>query len=91
MEDKIKLTFKKHKIENAPMGRRFMYGGHSTLLIVTDGKEVSNMSKNIICVSESGMLRKIPFGTDIQAIKEAKNMFTITSSRIINNIIQNNK
>jgi hypothetical protein len=83
-EKKIKFTIKKYKIEKAPVGTRFIQGGHSTLLIVTDGKEISNISKNIICVSESGLLRKIPFGTEIEGIKEAKEIFTITSGRILN-------
>ena len=78
----VKLTVKEYKIENAPIGTRFIYGGHSTLLIVTDGKEISCTSKSIICVSESGMLRKIPYGTKIKGLKEAKHLFIQQSSKL---------
>ena len=38
-DKKIKFTIKKYKVEKAPLGTRFIQGEHSTLLIVTDGKE----------------------------------------------------
>ena len=80
-----KFTLKEYSIEFAPVGTRFMLGGHSTVLIVTNTKE----NKSVVCVSESGMLRKLPFGTKIDGIKEAKDLFRSLSYTITNLLIQN--
>ncbi len=88
---KQQFTLKEYKIENAPVGSRFIHGAHSTLLIVTDGKETSNITKSIICVSESGLIRRIVFGTKIQCIKEAKDFMTAASRTIISKVINDKK
>ena len=77
-----KFPLKEYKVENAPVGTRFMFGGHSTVLIVTDGK--NKQDKEIVCVSESGSMRKIPYGTKIMGIKSAKNMFVQLSLTMTN-------
>jgi hypothetical protein len=84
-DKEIKFTTKKYKVEKAPVGTRFINGSHSTLLIVTDGREISNLTKSVICVSESGLVRKILFGTEIECIKEAKDISIQLSRKIMNN------
>ena len=79
-----KKTIKQYSVEFAPVGTRFMFGGHSTVLIVTNTKE----DKSVICVSESGMLRKLPFGTKIDGIKAAKNLFISLSYTITKLLIE---
>lgn len=64
------MKTKEYKVERAPVGTRFTYGGHSTPLIVTDLKETSNTDKFVVCVSENGFINKIPYGTNVLAIEE---------------------
>lgn len=78
------MKTKEYKVENAPLGTRFIHGGHSTPLIVTDGKETSNASKSVVCVSESGLIRKIPYGTKILAITGADKVITSLARKIMN-------
>lgn len=83
LKKKPELTLKQYKIENAPVGTRFIYGSHSTLMIATDVKN----SEGRACVSESGLLEWIPFKTLIFGIKDANIPFIIASSTIIKDII----
>lgn len=85
------FTLKEFKIENAPVGSRFIDGAHSTLLIVTDRHDKSMSSKTVACVSESGMYRSINYGTIVMCIKEANDYTTALSRSIISRVINDPK
>jgi len=58
-----KIEFKLQKVGNLPTGARFLFGGHSTLMIATKWYRGHKKTDDRLCVSESGLVENIPYDT----------------------------
>ena len=82
---------KKVMLGNMRIGTRFMYEGHSSLMIATDLRMVQNSLSRRLCVSENGLVEWIDVTFVGYVAPQTINIQILgTSSEFIKNFMEGN-